>query len=48
MAGLGLFLAGVAVGAFFSGIFFDYTLPFLIAAILLHLPAAFEVATAKF
>ncbi len=48
LAGVGLFLAGLAVGSLFAGVFFGYALPFIVAAILLHLPAAFEVATAKF
>ncbi len=48
LAGLGLFLAGLALGALFSGLVLDYAMPLLVAAILLHLPAAFEVATAKF
>ena len=48
LAGVGLFLAGIAVGSLFAGVFFGYALPLLVAAILLHLPAAFEVATAKF
>lgn len=47
-AASGDFLAGLALGSLFAGLFLDYALPLLIAAVLLHLPAAFEVATAKF
>ncbi|MBU1198147.1 hypothetical protein KJ765_06610 [Candidatus Micrarchaeota archaeon] len=40
---IGDFLAGLALGAYFSGLVFDFAIPLLIAGIALHLPAVFEI-----